>query len=68
MTAEPDDVDGEFESWPAVDPVRDAIGCLVMAIIEGTETGSVARRRAMSEALTAHERIIDAMRNRPQLH
>jgi hypothetical protein len=68
MTTEHDDVDGDFESWPASDPVRDAIGGLVMAVIEATETGSVARKRAMSEVLECHRRIIDAMRDRHTLN
>jgi hypothetical protein len=67
MTAERDDT--EFEPWPAaVDPIREAVGALFVAIMENTVEGSPERRRAMSEALEAHRRIIDAMRVRPQLH
>jgi hypothetical protein len=62
------ELDDGFEPWPATgDPVRDAIGQLLVAIIENTSEGSSERARAMSEALGAHERIRDAMRVRPRL-
>jgi hypothetical protein len=67
MTAEPDDA--EFEPWPAAtDPVREAIGNLLVVIMQGTVDGSRERKRAMSEALEAHERIVDAMRVKSRLH
>jgi hypothetical protein len=66
MTTEPDDT--EFEPWPASDPVRDAISSLLVAIMEGTREGSPERKRAMSEALEAHRRINDAMRDRRTLN
>jgi hypothetical protein len=57
--------DVEFEEWPAAgDPIRDAIGQLLVTIIENTVEGSPERARAMGEALGAHERIRDAMRVR----
>jgi hypothetical protein len=59
----------EFEPWPAeIDPVREAISVLLVAIIEGTAEGSPERARAMSEALEAHRRINDAMRDRRTLN
>jgi hypothetical protein len=66
MTVAPDDSD--FELWPAVDPIREAISTLFVAIMEGTAEGSPERKRAMSEALEAHRRIIDAMRDRHTLN
>jgi hypothetical protein len=67
MTAERDD--SEFETWPgAVDPICDAISTLLVAILEGTAEGSPERKRAMSEALEAHRRINDAMRDRHTLN
>jgi hypothetical protein len=69
MTAERDDIDEGFEPWPAtVDPIREAIGALLVVIMENTPEESPARRRAMSEALEAHERIVDAMRVGPTLN
>jgi hypothetical protein len=58
--------DPGFEPWPgeAVDPVREAIGRLLVAIIENTKEGSRERAQAMNEAMAAHDRIRDAMRNR----
>jgi hypothetical protein len=59
----------DFEDWPATgDPVREAIGQLLVAIIENTAEGSPERARAMNEALAAHDRIRDAMRVRQRLH
>jgi hypothetical protein len=67
MTAERGDID--TEPWPAaVDPIRSAFASLFAAIIEGTATGSRERTKAMSEALEAHRRIVDAMRPRSRLH
>jgi hypothetical protein len=62
--------DTELEDWPpaAVDPVRQSIGNLLVAIIESTAEGSPERARAMNEALHAHERIKDAMRDRPTIN
>jgi hypothetical protein len=62
--------DSEFEPWPAEvgDPVREAIGNLLVTIIENTAEGSPERAKAMSEALGAHDRIRDAMRVRPRLN
>jgi hypothetical protein len=67
MVTELDDV---FEPWPAEvgDPVREAIGQLLVTIIESTTQGSPERARAMGEALHAHERIRDALRVRPRLN
>jgi hypothetical protein len=56
--------DTEFEHWPAVDPVREAIGVLLVAIIENTKPGSKQRAKAMTEALDAHGRITAAMADR----
>jgi hypothetical protein len=66
MTAAHDAAD--FEPWPAVDPIREAIAALFVAIMEGTKEGSPERTKAMSEALEAHRRIIDAMRDRHTLN
>jgi hypothetical protein len=62
--------DQGFEPWPgeAVDPVREAIGRLLAAIIENTAEGSRERTKAMNEAMSAHDRIRDAMRVRPRLN
>jgi hypothetical protein len=69
MTTERDDIDEGFESWPGeIDPIRTAIGALLVVIMQGTAEGSPERKRAMNEALTAHERIVDAMRPRSRLH
>jgi hypothetical protein len=67
MTVERDE---EFEPWPAEagDPVREAIGQLLVAIIENTAEGSPERARAMNEALEAHGRIRAAMRVRPTIN
>jgi hypothetical protein len=48
--------------------VREAIGQLLVTIIESTTQGSPERARAMGEALHAHERIRDALRVRPRLN
>jgi hypothetical protein len=69
MTAEHDDVDGDFESWPAeVDPLTVVFADVFVAIMENTAEGSRERVRAMSEALEAHRRIVDAMRDRRTLN
>jgi hypothetical protein len=65
MAIERDETDTE---WPASDPIREAIGVLFVAIIEGTAEGSRERTKAMSEALEAHRRINDAMRDRHTLN
>jgi hypothetical protein len=61
--------DVEFEHWPptVADPVREAIGNLLVAIIENTAEGSPGRARAMTEALEAYGRIKAAMADRPRL-
>jgi hypothetical protein len=61
--------DSELELWPGEigDPVREAIGNLLVTIIENTVAGSPERAKAMSEALGAHERIRAAMRDRQTL-
>jgi hypothetical protein len=57
------------EPWPTVaDPIRDAIGNFLTAIVESTAEGSRERQVAMSEALQAHERIKLAMCVRPRLN
>jgi hypothetical protein len=68
MTIEPDD--SEFEPWPAaaVDPIRVAIGNLFVAIMENTAEESPERKRAMSEALEAYERIKAALAPKPTLN
>jgi 2-methylcitrate dehydratase PrpD len=54
--------------WPAApDPVREAIGALLAAIMENTADGSRERKQAMTAAIEAHGRIVDAMRVRPTL-
>jgi hypothetical protein len=62
--------DSEFEPWPGEvnDPIRAAIGNLLVAIIESTNADSPERARAMNEALEAHGRIRDAMCVRPRLN
>jgi hypothetical protein len=55
--------DEDLEREAEADPVRAAIGELFVAIIENTKDGSRARKRAMTEALEAHGRIMDAMRD-----
>jgi hypothetical protein len=62
MVIEPDDTDTE---WPAaVDPIREAVGNLLIVIMQATADGSPARKRAMSEALEAHQKIMAAMADR----
>jgi hypothetical protein len=60
---------GEFEPWPAHigDPVREAIGQLLAAIIENTAEGSRERQAAMNEALEAYGRIRAALVPKPRL-
>jgi hypothetical protein len=62
--------DEGLEPWPGeiADPVRDAVGNLLVAIVENTAEESPERKRAMNEALDAHRRIIDAMRDRRTLN
>jgi hypothetical protein len=62
--------DTELEDWPpaGADPVREAIGQLLVAIIENTAEGSPERARAMSEALEAYGRIKAAMADRQTLN
>ena len=62
--------DVSFEAWPGevVDQIRDAVGKLLIAIIENTAEGSRERTKAMVEAMAAHDRIRDAMRVRPRLN
>ena len=62
--------DVEFEDWPPaeVDPIRNAIGNLLVTIIESTTEGSPERVKAMSEALRAHERIRTAMADRRMMN
>jgi hypothetical protein len=65
VTVERDETDTE---WPAeADPIRAAIGNLLVVIMESTAEGSPERARAMNEALQAHERIKLAMRVQPWL-
>jgi hypothetical protein len=67
MTA--DRADEGFDDWPAaVDPIREAVGNLLVAIMQNTVEGSRERTKAMSEALEAHRRIDDAMRDRHTLN
>ena len=69
MVTERDDIDEGFEPWPAaVDPIREAVGNLLIVIMQNTREGSPERKKAMSEALEAHERIKDAMRDRRTLN
>jgi hypothetical protein len=59
----------DFEDWlAAADPIRVAVGNLLVAIIENTAEGSRERQAAMTEALGAHERIRAAMRVRSRLN
>jgi hypothetical protein len=56
------------EEWPrAPDPVHEAIGALLVAIIENTKDGSRERAKAMSAVLEAQGRIVDALRAGPTL-
>jgi hypothetical protein len=68
--ATPVGTDDEFEHWPptVADSVREAIGNLLVTIIESTAEGSPERAKAMNEALQAHERIRDALRPKPRLN
>jgi hypothetical protein len=60
--------DEEFAEWPrAPDPVHEAIGALLVAIIESTKEGSRARTTAMRAVFEAQGRIIDALRAGPTL-
>jgi hypothetical protein len=69
MTVTTERDDEGFEPWPGeVDPVREAVGNLLVVIMQGTKDGSKERARAMSEALDAHERIVNAMRDRRTLN
>jgi hypothetical protein len=61
--------DEDFETWPrAPDPVHEAIGQLLVVIIEATTEGSRARAKAMSAVLEAQGRIVDALRPGPALN
>jgi hypothetical protein len=66
MTIERDETDES--GWPAeADPIRAAIGNLLVAIIESTAVESRERQAAMTEALGAHERIRHALAPKPTL-
>jgi hypothetical protein len=59
----------EEAEWPRVsDPVHEAIGLLLVAIIEATSDGSKERAKAMSIVLEAQRRIVDALRPGPALN
>jgi hypothetical protein len=61
--------DEGFDDWPgAVDPIREVISNLLITIMQNTVEGSRERKRAMSEALEAHERIRAALRPMPRLN
>jgi hypothetical protein len=62
-------IDEAETEWPAEvgDPVREAVGQLLVAIIENTVAGPE-RARAMGEALQAHERIKQALAPLPRLN
>jgi hypothetical protein len=66
MVAERDETD---TVWPGEvsDPIRAAIGQLLVTIIENTAEGSPERARAMNEALQAHGRIRAALQPQPTL-
>jgi hypothetical protein len=65
MTIARDEIDDL--AVPEADPIREAIGQLLVAIINATAEGSPERAKAMNEALEVHERIKIAMRVRPRL-
>ena len=65
MTIARDEIDDL--AVPEADPIREAIGHLLVAIINATAEGSPERAKAMNEALEVHERIKIAMRVRPRL-
>jgi hypothetical protein len=52
----------------ADDAITSAIGSLIVAVMEATETGSPERARAMNEVLAAAERIRAALRPRQRLN
>jgi hypothetical protein len=59
MVTEHDDTSDELPA--EVDPIRAAIGPLIVAIVEVTATDSPERRAAMGEAFAAAERIRAAL-------
>jgi hypothetical protein len=62
-------IEQDATEWPrAPDPVHEAIGILLVAIIESTEDGSRARATAMRAVLEAQGRIVDALRAGPTLN
>jgi hypothetical protein len=66
-TPAPDEID-EVEQVPeAADAITPAIGSLIVAVMEATETGSPERARAMTEVLAAADRIRAAL-HRHQLN
>jgi hypothetical protein len=65
MTIECDESDDLAE---AADPLKLAVGQLIVAIFDLSEEDSPARARAVSEAIEVEARIRDALRHRPQLH
>lgn len=65
MTVERDD--SEFEPWPTIDPIREAVCNLLITIMRNTADGSRERARAMSLVLDCHEKVVDAMRPAPTL-
>jgi hypothetical protein len=59
----------DFEDWATTsDPVREAIGQLLVTIIENTASDSPERKAAMNEALESYGRIKAAMRDRQTLN
>jgi hypothetical protein len=50
------------------DPVREAIGNLLVAIVENTAPGSPERKAAMNEVLESAERVRRAIMPLPKLH
>ena len=66
MAAEHDETDID---WPAeVDPVNVAITPLIEHIFAVTSTASPERQRALTEALTAAEKVRVALRPAPRLN
>jgi hypothetical protein len=61
--------DEEFTEWPrAPDPVHEALGALIVAVVENTAEGSRERTRAMTAVLECQRQIIDALRVGPALN
>jgi hypothetical protein len=60
--------DEEFEECRILDPVHVAVGELLAVIVEATQDGSEARRKAMTAVLECQRQIVAALRIGPTLN